>query len=231
MKLQMLLLALAGFFFCQAQKPKQNSISVSVPVIWAKTETLYFTLGNPRYSGSTTTNSGVNVNYSRKLYKAFYGMLGVGYFNQSFNIVRPVDYDDGSTNLLYHTESYSYKNIWMSLGVKYHKSFINESNVAKAGISYNYLHSYEQKYVISQANGVQQVNQLSLPLCDMFNLDLGLERYFGKIFSIELDGMFSLYTKWRNDKMFFKCEYSNDSQRAANNKSSIGLNFSTRFHF
>ena len=232
MRLQMLLFALLIFFVCSAQHLEKNSICISTPVIWTHAEALFFSLGNPRYSGGTTTNYGINLQYSRSIYKNFSGQIGVGYFNQSFNIERPVRYEDAtSTNRLYYTQSYSYDNLHLIVGINYAKNIVNTSYIANAGISYNYLHSYRQKYVIYKTTGTQQINHKSMPLGDIINLNFGLERYIGKEFSIKISGIFSLYTKWRNDETFFKSQYSDDSQQAAINKYSIGTAFSVNYNF
>lgn len=230
MKLLVSHLALLLSISIHAQKPRENSIGVSGLGMRSSSEALYFSLGSPKRPNSKTTNYGVNVNYSRRIYKEFYGMLGVGYFKQSFSIVRPFRYTE-PIEVLRHTKSYSYRNLYLLAGIKYKRTIINENYKVQGGINYSYLHSYQQNYRVNGSNNLQQTNNVSLPLCDIISLDIGIERKFGKRFSIELDGMLPFYVKWRMDDMFFRYDYSEDSQRAAINNFSIGSMFSVLYHF
>lgn len=210
---------------------REQKIGISVPVIWTQAEGLYFSLGNPRYSSGTTTNYGINLQYQRTVYKNFSGCIGFGYFHQGFNIKRPFKYaDPDSTKLLYHTSSYSYENLHLLVGLTYKKR-LDKNYKANAGINYSHLLSYRQKYVVSEIYGATQVNDNHLPLCDMIGFQLGVERYLGKRFSVEMNCMVSLYTKWRNDNIFYWFSYSDESQLTATSSFSAGTTLSINYHF
>ena len=66
---------------------KVNVIGVSVPVIWNKT-TIFNSYSGARAKNITgeAISNGINLNYSRTIYKSFFAKVGVGYFKQKFGI-------------------------------------------------------------------------------------------------------------------------------------------------
>ena len=97
---------------------KVNAIGISVPVIWNKSEATFYRLGSAMFPSGNATSYGINVNYLRTLYRGIYGIVGIGYFRQAFEIVRPFDYDSPN-NFGYGTKSYKYDNVQLLLGVGY----------------------------------------------------------------------------------------------------------------
>lgn len=101
--------------FCQKIKA-HNQLGLSIPVIWNDSKAKYYSLGKPKYASGSAISYGVNVNYSRSLYRNVYGFLGVGYFRQAFSIVRPFRFNS-PIEPLFHTESYCYDNHKLSAGL------------------------------------------------------------------------------------------------------------------
>src|ERR1035437_5185050 len=103
----LLTLTLKGY--SQTEKNKINNIGISIPIIWNNSEATYYRLGSPHYPNGNAISYGLNINYSRALYKSFYGKIGVGYFKQTFGIKRPFNYDS-PIQFGWATRSYNYYN-------------------------------------------------------------------------------------------------------------------------
>jgi len=216
--------------FSQFKKEqKLNSIGISIPVIWNNSEATYYSLGNRKTPTGSAISYGLNINYSKLFYKGLFGKIGLGYFKQSFRIIRPFAYRS-PIELLYSTETYHYNNIQLFAGVGYRKKINNEYRIS-GNVSYYYFNSNQQKYIVNKKYNTWQVNKKSFSIGQMINLNLGIERTISNKFSVGLDVILPLYTKWNNDEIFFKYDYSNDTQQIARNKFSIGTAISCYYHF
>lgn len=232
MKKQLLTIFLASMTIivnAQSKNEKVNTVGISIPVIWNNSEATYYALGNRKEPSGKGTSYGININHSRTLYKNLYGIVGIGYFKQSFNIKRPFSFAS-PTEPLFRTEFYYYNNLHWFIGLGYRK-IINEKFILNSKINYNYFHSFRQKYIVNKEFKTWQVNKKSISLGQMINLNLGLEENINNKFSIGVDAIFPLFAKWNNDEIFFKYDYSNDTQQIARNKFSIGIAISCYYHF
>ena len=227
-----LLLAVSFNGYSQNGNDKINAIGISIPVIWNNSEATYYSLGNRKEPKGKGTSYGVNINYSRSIYKNLFGIVGIGYFNQSFGIVRPFNFTapDGTKPGVY-TKTYAYNNIHFFIGLGY-KMNVSKNLSIKGAALYNLYNSYRQKYAPSNFFvGINQINHKSLSIGNIINLNLGVEKQVTKKISIGIDLLLPLSTRWNNDEIFFKLGYSNDEQQIARNKFSIGTMVSCRYHF
>ena len=223
----LLTLTLEGY--SQTENNKVNIIGISIPIIWNNSEATYYRLGSPQYPKGNAVSYGININYSRLLYKGFYGKIGVGYFNQCFKIIRPFNYYDNPGQLLYSTQSYNYNNIQLFAGLGYTKK-INKNIILNGCINYNYFSSFTQKYIVYKDNKIWQINKKSLSLGKMVNFDFGMERNVSKKISLGVNFIIPIYTRWNKDEIFINNYYSNDEQQIARNKFSAGFAVSCYYH-
>src|ERR1035437_10307320 len=66
---------------------RKNEVSVSVPFLWAKYEVTntWGIYGADKQSNGDSWSNGINVAYSRKIYKELFVIGGLGYFKQNFD--------------------------------------------------------------------------------------------------------------------------------------------------
>jgi hypothetical protein len=223
-KFILLLVSLLIVFAIKAQNKSINNIGISIPIIWNNSSGVYYQLGTRKEPEGKSVSNGININYSRTFYKKFYGTVGVGYFNQNFNISRPFDFNDPN-NLLFSSKSYSYKSLNFNIGAGYYFP-LNSKFSLKNSVVFNQISSYKQNYVpkfLSNSSfQTSQTNNKFLNIGRMINYDLGIDYIINNKFSLGLSLIVPLSIKWKNDNTFFEYSYSNDTQKIAYNKSSIG---------
>ncbi|GMV78656.1 MAG: hypothetical protein AMXMBFR79_17860 [Chitinophagaceae bacterium] len=214
-----------------AQKNKYNSqVKVSLPLIYNNSNGVYYALGSRKEPTGSAVSYGINVNYSRNIiFKGLYVTAGAGYFRQAFGIRRPFHYDS-PYRPLWHTESYLYNNIHLLAGMGYK---LNLSNTIKLNVNamYNQFYSYQQKYILSKEYKSGQVNNKKATLGEMTNISFGLEKKINNKFSVGLDAIVPVHIQWNNDVMFYWYEYSNDTQKIARNRHSLGASVSCIYYF
>jgi len=225
--------SLIGLNGISQEKKQKNYVGIEMPIIWNHSEAKYYQLGSPVHKTGKSLSYGINVNYSTILYKQIFGKIGVGYFKQNFNIERPFDFDD-PTSLSFYTKSYSYENIYLLLGIGYKQILTNKINL-NGLFEFIQLISYKQKYTPAKTSNSSfqnsQKNSKTITLGKIFNAAIGLERIINQQFSVEFEVLLPLKTEWNNDPIFYKYDYSNDAQKIAKNKFSIGSSISCLFHF
>ncbi|MBS1490240.1 MAG: hypothetical protein JSS93_06920 [Bacteroidetes bacterium] len=75
-------------------------------------------------------------------------------------------------------------------------------------LTYYRLNSFRQDYTPTYSSpnrgfdGFTQINYNNIYLGDILNLTIGINRKLGERFSLCLNMMIPLYTRWRNDKIF-----------------------------
>lgn len=207
---------------------KVNVIGVSVPVIWNNSEAEYYRLGSRKESTGKGISYGININYSKSIYKSVYVVFGVGYFKQTFGISRPFDYD---TQLAFgfSTKSYHYNSIELFGGVGY-DFFITKNVWAHALVGYSQYYSYRQKYV-NNSTVSDQINYDRITVGKMINFNPGVEKKINKKNSLSLNIIIPFGIHWYNDKIFNNLGYSNDEQKIARNKFSVGTSISYNYIF
>ena len=222
-------LLLMSYLSAVSQSAKmKSSIGVTIPVIWNNSEATYYQLGSPKYRSGKATSYGLNIDYSHSLYNGIYGKLGVGYFKQSFGIIRPFRYES-PLNLLYSTDSYHYDNVQLFCGIGY-KLSISKWILLNGNVTYNQYYSYRQKY-INHSPVASQVNHKSISLGRMVNLEFGEESRISKKISIVTNIVYPVCIHWNNDEIFINNHYSSNEQQIARNKFSAGVVVSCNYNF
>ncbi|MBX9785139.1 MAG: hypothetical protein K2X48_17770 [Chitinophagaceae bacterium] len=215
----------------QSKFEKTSKLGISIPAIWNNSEATYYTLGKRNTPNGKSISYGVNLNYSKTIYNGLFAKIGVGYFKQSFGIRRPFEYTS-PVSLLYSTQFYKYDNIIVLIGIGYSKR-ISSISIFSFNLNYNNMRSFRQKYTVYKDSDYNtfQVNTKSLNIGQIINTGFGIERNINNKFSIEAELILPIYTKWNNDEIFFKYDYSNDTQQIARNKFSLGAAITVYYHF
>ena len=228
--LSLFLFALNLKGYSQTEKYKINAIAISLPIIWNNSEATYYILGSPKHPNGNAISYGLNVNYSRTIYKKLFALAGIGYFKQKFGIKRPFEYTapDGTKPAVY-TEYYAYYNIYLLLGVGYQKILTKNLSI-NGKVLCNVYNSFKQKYSQKYFPNSNEINKKSLSIGSMISFDLGMERFINNKISIGTGIVLPLYTKWNKDAIFFRNGYSSNEQQIARNKFSIGIAFSCYYH-
>ena len=214
--------------FSQINKVKTRSIGISIPVIWNNSEATYYRLGSPDYPSGNSVSYGLNINYSQSFYKGIYGKIGVGYFKQTFGIIRPFNYSS-PIQILYSTNPYHYDNVHLYGGIGY-KRAVSKVILINGNVTYSQYYSYRQKYIIHSTVS-SQVNHKTITIGRVISLNIGAEREFSKRISIAVDIIFPVSTHWNKDEIFINNGYSKDEQQIARNKFSSGVDFSCYYNF
>ena len=215
--------------YTQTEKYKISSIAISIPIILNNSEATYYSLGRPQYPKGKGTSYGLNISYSRSIYKNLFAVFGVGYIKQAFGIERPFQFES-PFQLLYYTQSYYYNSIQPYAGIGYLKK-LNKSLFVKGEISYNWLNSFSQKYMLNKEYKTGQVNKKAMSIGRVINFNIGAEKSITKKISIGIQALIPVSTHWNNDEIFYKYDYSDDTQQIARNKFSLGINVPISYHF
>jgi len=191
----------------------QSGFTLSIPVIYSKIEVANnwsppTAVNRQNQFDGTTLGYGVNLNYSFRptfLIKNQHILLniGVGYFNQRFDLERPFDYDS-SVKPIFYTDYYSYYCLQGLVGISYNYSF-SADYLLVCNLSYNWLNSFRQEYTPTYSVGTDHFTQINNNQMDFGNtlmLAIGLNRNLGNRFSLGLNVLVPVYIRWRNDKIF-----------------------------
>ena len=202
--------------FCISQNIHVNEIAISPALIWNKT-TIYDIYSGARAKNKTGTalSRGINLNYSKTIYKNFYAKIGIGYFNQKFGVHRGFDFEETvtGTRLFYSTQYYSYHTLNYLAGMGYsillskNKSKILPKNSAFRLLAlYNIYNTYKQEFKhdgnFSGGNINPQIRKENYSLGNSIILQAGINRPLHKNFSTGLDILLPVYSKWRKDFIF-----------------------------
>lgn len=211
---------------CQIEKTK-GLIGVSIPFEWNHSEATYYRLGSPYHRKGNALSYGVNINYAQPVYKGVYAKIGIGYFIQSFGIIRPFNYG-GPLQVLWSTDSYSYFNTQLSGGIGYKKA-ISKATFLNGNVVYDQYYSFKQKYINRSPTG-NRINHKAITTGSIIRLNTGVERKIYKHISIAIDIMLPVFTHWNNDPIFTTSDYAVDEQQIARNKFSTGLSISAYYN-
>lgn len=208
-----------------------NQIGISTPFIWSHSEASFYSLGALKHPSGKDMNYGIALNYSRSIYNRFFGIIGIGYFNQRFSIQRPFNYvTPDNTKPLIATKYYAYYNIYWMAGVGY-KQILTKDLAVKGVISYNNYNSYRQRYAQEYYPGINEVYKKNIPIGYMINLNAGIEKNITKRISVGTGIVLPLQIHWNNDNIFINNFYSPSEQQIASNIFSIGIAFSCNYRF
>ena len=220
--------------FCFAQNKKINEVAFSSTFIWNNT-TIFNSFSGARgkdITGNALSN-GFNINYSKSIYKNFYGKIGIGYFNQKFGIKRPFDFKETviDTKLLYSTKNYSYKNINYFIGVGYQKAISKKIDL-HTSLTYNFYNTYKQVYktsgekINSLGNSNKQIENQKYYQGENLIFQLGASKQIYKNYKIGVDVLMPFKDKWRKDEIFRE-----DSNEFYGSNFSIGTSINLVYSF
>lgn len=194
-----------------------NEISLSQTWIYNKT-TVYDIYSGARARNETGTaiSNGVNLNFSRTVYKNFYAKIGIGYFKQKFGIHRGFDFKETviSTRLFYNTKYYFYHTLNYFGGIGYstsllkdHGKILPKSSGFRFLAVYNIFDTYKQEFKHDftgnfLGNPNPQIRKDNYSLGSSIVLQAGVNRPLHKNFGIGLDVLVPVYNRWRKDKIF-----------------------------
>lgn len=218
MKRIFLSLMLTNFFyhsFCQSLPV--NEISLIQTWIYNKT-TIYDIYSGARARNKTGTaiSNGVNLNYSRTIYRNFYAKIGFGYFKQKFGIHRGFTFEETTifTRLFYTTNNYSYHTLNYFGGIGYNKilsksksKILPKNSGFRFLAVYNFFNTYKQEFKHDFdgnlfGNSNPQIRKDDYSLGSSFVLQAGINRPIHKNFGVGLDIVVPVYNGWRKDKIF-----------------------------
>lgn len=225
-----LLLTLSVKGYMQISQDKLNTIGVSVPVIWNKSEGTYYALGNRKTPQGNAVSYGLNINWSRTIYKNIFGVAGIGHFRQAFGIERPFNYvTPDSSKPIVTSKKYFYSTIQFNVGIGYQKS-LTDALLLKGTLVYNYYHSFRQQYT-PQGSTPSQRSKKSIGIGSIINVAAGIEKRLANKISAGIDLIIPISNNWNTDKIFFNNGYANDEQQIARAQSSFGAAIVCNYHF
>lgn len=204
-----------------------------IPMLWNSSNGVYYGLGRRKEPSGEALSYGINLQYSKSIYKNIFGTVGIGYFNQVFGIKRPIDYRmPNIPDILIFSKFYAYNSFHFFAGLGYKQS-LGQKFALKGQATYNLYHSFRQRYTPTITNfGGNQINKDSFGLGRMVNLHIDLERKLSKNISVGLGLIVPVLVEWKDDDtMFYKLGYGDDEQRIAYNKFSIGTNLFCNYNF
>lgn len=224
--------------YAQESPPKQeksnrvHELGLSIPMIWNSSNGVYYSLGRRKEPSGEALSHGINLQYSKSIYKNIFGTVGIGYFNQVFEIGRKIDYDTGGPEPLIYSKSYAYNSLHFLAGLGYKQS-LGQKFALRGQATYNLYHSFRQRYTPTITNfGGNQINKNSLSIGKMANIQLDLERNLSRKLSVGIGIIIPVWVEWQNDKMFFEpLGYADDENKIAYNKFSIGTNLFCNYNF
>lgn len=100
----------------------------------------------------------------------------------------------------------------------------------KGDVRYNKLQSFRQKYV-NEEYKTRQVNKMLMTIGKVININVEGEKAITEKISAAVGVLFPVSTNWSDDQIFYKYDYSDDTQQIARNKFSIGINISCYYNF
>jgi hypothetical protein len=212
----------------------QSEMSLSFPIIYS-TVTVKDNWTPPtapaykEYLDGSAIGYGANVNYLFRpglllKNKNFRITVGAGYFNQKFNIIRPFNYSS-QIYIGFYTEDYSYHCLQGAAGLAYSYP-LGKRYFLSSQLTYNWLHSFKQKYSPTREDFPTQVNKAQISFGNMLLLSVEGQRMIGKNLSMGLNIVAPLYTKWRNDNIF-----DDDPSTFFHPKFSLGASLNVVYHF
>lgn len=235
MLLTLLFISISLIGYTQGLGERNNSIGISIPIIFNNSNGVYYSLGNRKEPKGKANSYGLNINYSKKYLNSMFVNVGVGYFKQSFNINRPFDFSgDTVTNLLYSTEKYNYDCITLGAGIGYNYKF--KDRLRFNGLaSLNFFNSFKQEYTPNGYSGFQhqtvETTSKNMNIGYSINVSGGVEYYFSNYFSLSVDVVLPVLTKWGEDEIFISSDFGNDAHKIAENRFAFGNIISLKYHF
>lgn len=222
-------------------KDKINEVSVSVPFLWSKyaVTNQFGIYGSDKESKGDSWSTGINITYSRKIYKELFITGGFGYFKQNFDFSKSRTPASGSirtTNsrpflynsqnqLLFSTTSYNYSNYQVIIGLGY-KYWVNKNIRLGAILTYNQMNTFQQKYYPDKGNYEPQDNNNKNVFSKSFIFLMGGELSLTRSISTGLHILIPLSTKYKKDYIFME-----NINEYFTPKSCLGISISINYEF
>jgi len=213
----------------------QAGFTLSVPVIYGKVELTNnwsppTAINRHNQFDGTSLWTAINLDYSFDptfliKNKKILMNIGLGYFNQQFNVKRPFDYNSPLQPMFY-TDNYAYYGLQGTLGMSYNYS-LRKNYFLSGNLSYSWLRSFRQEYTFLYTylgSDRIQVNNNQIDFGNMLILSIGIYKHLGSKLSLGLDIIAPLYTCWRNDKIF-----KDDPSKFSHPKYSFGSSLSITY--
>lgn len=212
------LLSLSILFFAAASGQSKKSIEFALIGRYDKHADYVSNFAGRAYNDTNKlygTSYGANITYRQKITENVSASLGVGYYrlrvdkikgSMPFNMpgtrtARSIDYDDGTTNLLYSTSKYHYNNLAVTLGLN--KTIpLKERlslDIGAEGIAY---YSLSQRYRLFDGPNHYSTNNTK-PLEFGANATLGILKEYKK-FYISPALLVPIYQNLKGDKVFYE---------------------------
>jgi hypothetical protein len=204
-----------------------HSVRVSVPAVWNASETAHHTLGQRRSVIGEELSLGLNISYTQVLFGPLNSVGGIGLLKQAFGLSRAV-HMDAPIQPVFYTKRYIYHSIHLFAGANFAIQLDPEFFMTVES-TYNWLHSYKQKYITSSFSYPQRTRRKKLGLGNFILASVGIERRVMERVKCGVAIVALLDVRWNDDKTFIGYSYSDDTQRIAKNILSMGLNFSVRY--
>lgn len=200
--------------FAKAQTNKFQEISVSQLFIWNKT-TVFDIYSGARAGNKTgkAWSNGTNVNYSFGLRKNVFASIGIGYFNQRFDIHRGFNFYEPNvvTSLFYTTKNYAYKSINYFGGIGYQLKIkkgkvLPVNSEARVSIIGSFYNTFQQEFDNGGYHdpyyGNPEIRKRSYKYGSSIQLRGGIVRSVYKRFKIGIDLILPIYSRLRKDEIF-----------------------------
>jgi hypothetical protein len=218
----------------------QNSLTINTPIIFSSIEVPNnwsppTTINRENQFDGKAVGYGINLNYS--FHPTFITKnkhisinVGLGYFQQRFDIKRPFDYNS-FVYIIYYTDFYIYHCLNLSVGLTYYLP-LSKNYFLTGSLYYNKLNSFRQDYTPTYSSnnrgfdGFTQTNNNQIDFSDMLNLAIGINKKFGNRFSVGLSVLAPVFVRWRNDKIF-----KDDPATYYSPKFSLGFSGSAMYFF
>jgi hypothetical protein len=199
--------------FCVLNGIKAQSISLDFPIIYSDITVNDNWFPPTAVNGSNQDFHGNSMGYGINLVYTFQPSvfikdknlslsIGIGYFIQRFNVIRPFDYES-MQKIIFYTDHYSYYCFQSQLGLSYKYPIVTNYSIS-GSVFYNSLKSFRQKYKPKWEIGSppSQVNNYQLDFGSILILGIGVDRQLNQKFLISMDLIVPINTRWRNDRIF-----------------------------
>jgi hypothetical protein len=212
----LLVIVMLPFFVARAQH--KESIEFSSTIRYDRHGKYISNFAGRAYNDTTSLSGmsyGASIQYRREFFKDLSAYIGIGFYrlgidkvrgNIPFGIpgirtARNIDYDDGTTNLLYSTGKYHYNNLVLTLGLT--KSFpIRKTLLLEVGAEGLGYYSYSQRYNLNDGYRIYFARN-SKKMEFGANTTLGILKEFDK-FYVRPALIVPIYQNLKGDEVFYE---------------------------
>lgn len=210
----------------------KNSIGLSYLTIWNTAATPFkVAYLVPKKDTASTTNHGIQLVYSRRIYKGFFVKAGAGYYKQTFKLGRNFSWESPYA-LLTYTRPYEYNSVLFTGGLGYQHIVLK---VLLIGTSINYSKnvSLKQKYFYESFDYLPPViTSKILSVGHYSDVRLSLGYVITKYMEVGIEAVQPFSITWNHDMEFGKSSRGpSEYTKIADNVSSFGVVFMLKYNF